>query len=45
MPFLLDSRLVTLLVTCLAGLAVFGLASLLTGALRISEVRGALKRS
>ena len=42
---LFDSTLVTLIVVCGAGLAVYGLAALLTGALRPSEVRAALKRS
>jgi putative peptidoglycan lipid II flippase len=42
---LFDSTLVTLIAVCGAGLAVYGLAALLTGALRPSEVRAALKRS
>jgi len=42
---LLDSTLLTLLVVCGVGLVVYGAAALITGALRLSEVRGALKRS
>ena len=45
LPYLFNSPLLTLAAICLSGLAVFGLGSVLTGALRISEVRGALKRS
>lgn len=44
-PYLFDSTLLTLLLVCGAGLVVYGLAALLTGALRPSEVRAALKRS
>ncbi|WP_417486858.1 murein biosynthesis integral membrane protein MurJ [Maricaulis sp.] len=43
--YLFDSTLVTLLVVCAGGLGVYGVAALVTGALRPSEVRGALKRS
>ncbi|OLF75493.1 virulence factor MviN [Maricaulis sp. W15] len=42
---LFDSTLLTLLVVCGAGLGVYGLAALTTGALRPAEVRAALKRS
>ncbi|WP_291843817.1 murein biosynthesis integral membrane protein MurJ [Maricaulis sp.] len=42
---LFNSTLVTLLVVCVAGLGIYGVAALATGALRPSEVRGALKRS
>ncbi|WP_323760738.1 murein biosynthesis integral membrane protein MurJ [Maricaulis sp.] len=42
---LLDSTLLTLLAVCGVGLVVYGAAALMTGALRLSEVRGALKRS
>ena len=45
LPYLFNSPLLTLAAICHSGLAVFGLGSVLTGALRISEVRGALKRS
>ncbi len=44
-PYLFDSVLCTLIVVCAAGLCVYGLAALVTGALRPSEVRTALKRS
>ncbi|WP_300542739.1 murein biosynthesis integral membrane protein MurJ [Maricaulis sp.] len=44
-PYLLDSTLVSLLAICLAGLVVYALASILTGALRVSEVRAALNRT
>ncbi|ABI67304.1 MULTISPECIES: murein biosynthesis integral membrane protein MurJ [Maricaulis] len=43
--YLFDSTLLTLLVVCCGGLGVYGIAALVTGALRPSEVRGALKRS
>ena len=44
-PWLFNSTLLVLVAICLAGLVAFGLASVLTGALRLSEVRTALKRS
>lgn len=44
-PWLFNSTLLVLAAVCAAGLVVFALASLLTGALRLSEVRTALKRS
>ena len=43
--YLFHSTLLTLLAVCVAGLAVFAIASVLTGALRIAEVRAALKRT
>ncbi len=44
-PWLFNSTLLVLAVVCAAGLVVFALAAVLTGALRLSEVRTALKRS
>lgn len=42
---LFDSRLLALLLVCAIGAGVYGIGALLTGALRPSEVRDALKRS
>ncbi|MHA6287840.1 murein biosynthesis integral membrane protein MurJ [Maricaulis sp. CAU 1757] len=42
---LFGSTLISLLFVCAAGAGVFGLAALTTGALRVAEVRAALKRS
>jgi putative peptidoglycan lipid II flippase len=39
------STLLTLIVVCVSGLAVFAVAALGTGAFRLSEVRAALKRT
>lgn len=44
-PWLFNSTLLVLIVVCAAGLVAFAVASVLTGALRLSEVRQALKRS